>query len=263
MAALVAVETVVILLLVVLVTGLLRSHADILRALEELGVGLGDPGRDPGHDPGHADDQARPPAVRRGSGTSVGADVAGTSPAGDALSFAVGGDVDTLVAFLTSGCDTCRAFWHAFGKDDLDVPDGVRVVAVTAGPEDESASRVADVAAASRVPVVMSSTAWRDYEVPRSPYFVVVEAATGRIAGEGSASTWNQVVELVRRARADENVRRSPGARVRDAAARRQVEAAAHDRDREARNDAELLRAGIEPGDSRLHFPPDDDPDRG
>lgn len=257
MAALVAIETVVILLLVVLVAGLLRSHADILRALEELGVGLGDPGHDPGHD-----DQARPRPVRRGSGTSIGADIAGISPAGDALSFAVGGDTDTLVAFLTSGCDTCRAFWHAFGKDDLGVP-GVRVVAVTAGPEDESASRVADVAAASRVPVVMSSAAWRDYEVPRSPYFVLVEAATGRVAGEGSTSTWDQVVELIRRARTDEDVRRSPAARARDEASRRQVEAAAHDRDREARNDAELLRAGIEPGDPRLHFPPDDDPDRG
>lgn len=255
MAALVAVETVVILLLVVLVAGLLRSHADILRALEELGVGVGDP--DERHD------HATRPTRRRGSGESVGADVAGTSPAGDALSFATGGDTDTLVAFLTSGCDTCRAFWHAFSKDDLDVPDGVRVVAVTAGPEDESADRVADVAAETRVPVVMSSAAWRDYEVPRSPYFVLVEAATGRVAGEGSASTWGQVVELIGRARADEDVLRSPAARARDEAARRQVEAAARDRDREARNDAELLRAGIEPGDPRLHLPADNDPDRG
>ncbi len=256
MAALVAVETVVILLLVVLVAGLLRSHADILRALEELGVGLGDAG--------HGDDQAHSPSVRRESGTSVGADITGTSPAGDALSFAMGGDHDTLLAFLTSGCDTCRMFWHAFSDHELDVPDGVRVVAVTAGPEDESTSRVAEVTAAARVPVVMSSAAWRNYEVPLSPYFVLVEAATGTVVGEGSASTWDQVVDLVARARADDDARRSPAARVRDEAARRHVEAAAHDRDREARNDEELLRAGIEPGDPRLHFPPvDDHPDGG
>ena len=38
MAVLVTIEAVVIVLLAVLVAGLLRSHADILRALHELGV---------------------------------------------------------------------------------------------------------------------------------------------------------------------------------------------------------------------------------
>lgn len=256
MAALVAIEAAVILLLVVLVAGLLRSHADILRALEELGVGLGEPDGSHAHTP--------EPVAGHDGGRLTGADITGTSPSGDALSFAMGGDHDTLVAFLTSGCDTCRMFWHAFSDDDLDVPDGVRVIAVTAGPEDESTSRVAEVAGSARVPVVMSSAAWRHYEVPRSPYFVLVEAATGIAVGEGSASTWNQVVDLVGRARTDEDVHRSPAARARDEAARRRVEAAAHDRDREARNDEELLRAGIEPGDPRLHFPPvDDQPDGG
>lgn len=51
MAALVAVETVVILVLVVLVAGLLRSHADILRALEELGAGPPTTTRRPRHRP--------------------------------------------------------------------------------------------------------------------------------------------------------------------------------------------------------------------
>ena len=43
MVALVVVSTFVVLLLGVLVAGLLRSHADILRSLHELGVGVGDP----------------------------------------------------------------------------------------------------------------------------------------------------------------------------------------------------------------------------
>jgi hypothetical protein len=47
MVALVIILTVVVLLLTVLVAGLLRSHADILKALHELGVGVGDPVGDP------------------------------------------------------------------------------------------------------------------------------------------------------------------------------------------------------------------------
>ena len=43
MLALVIVSTFVVLLLGILVAGLLRSHADILRSLHELGVGVGDP----------------------------------------------------------------------------------------------------------------------------------------------------------------------------------------------------------------------------
>ena len=43
MIALVVVSTFVVLVFSVLVTGLLRSHADILRSLHELGVGVGDP----------------------------------------------------------------------------------------------------------------------------------------------------------------------------------------------------------------------------
>ena len=43
MVALVIVSTFVVLVLGILVAGLLRSHADILRALHELGAGVGDP----------------------------------------------------------------------------------------------------------------------------------------------------------------------------------------------------------------------------
>ena len=47
MVALVIVSTFVVLLLGILVAGLLRSHADILRSLHELGVGVGDPSAAP------------------------------------------------------------------------------------------------------------------------------------------------------------------------------------------------------------------------
>jgi hypothetical protein len=51
--AFVVVSTFVVLVLGVLVAGLLRSHADILRALHELGMGVGDPrAHDHGAGPG-------------------------------------------------------------------------------------------------------------------------------------------------------------------------------------------------------------------
>ncbi len=45
MIALVVISMFVVLLLGILVAGLLRSHADILRSLHELGLGVGDPAR--------------------------------------------------------------------------------------------------------------------------------------------------------------------------------------------------------------------------
>ena len=43
MVALAIVVSAIVLLLAVLVAGLLRSHADILKALHDLGAGVGDP----------------------------------------------------------------------------------------------------------------------------------------------------------------------------------------------------------------------------
>ena len=63
MVALFVVLGAVVLLLAVLVAGLLRSHADILKALHDLGAGVGDPAADRAHDHG-------------GHGTPVG----GTTP---------------------------------------------------------------------------------------------------------------------------------------------------------------------------------------
>ena len=53
MVAIVIVLSAVVLLLAVLVAGLLRSHADILKALHDLGVGVGDPTGADIHEVGH------------------------------------------------------------------------------------------------------------------------------------------------------------------------------------------------------------------
>jgi hypothetical protein len=41
----------------------------------------------------------------------------------------------------------------------------------------------------------MSSDAWKDYQVPGAPYFILVD---GAVRGEGVATTWEAVASLVR-----------------------------------------------------------------
>jgi hypothetical protein len=87
MTALVAIETVALALLALLVAGLLRSHAEILRALHDLGVGIGDPSAPdtPASLP------PRPtPAPTRSPGAWA-ADISGRTPAGDVVALAVAG----------------------------------------------------------------------------------------------------------------------------------------------------------------------------
>ena len=78
----------------------------------------------------------------------------------------------------------------------------VRVVAVTKGPENESPGVVAQLAG-EEFTNVMSSTAFDDYEVPVSPYFVLVDAYSSDILGEGAASSWALLASLLNRAVAD------------------------------------------------------------
>lgn len=246
MTALVVVEAVVIGLLAVLVAGLLRSHADILRALHDLGAG---------HEDGEDADAASPmvtttpPAVRDGvmapgSGATAH-DIVGTLPAGGQRVITVTGhDQPTLLAFLSTGCGTCGAFWSAFADPtSLELPGaGTRVVVVTRGVDAESPAAVAQLAP-SAVTTIMSSEAYDDYAIPGSPYFVMVDGVTSTVVGEGSGTSWPQVRSLLRAAVADTGW--APGSSARTARA--------DGRAREARADSELLAAGIEPGDSSLY----------
>ena len=45
------------------------------------------------------------------------------------------------------------------------------------------------------IKAVLSSAAWDDYDVPGSPYFVLVDGAEGRVVGAGSALRWGAVAE--------------------------------------------------------------------
>ena len=216
MTVLVTILAVAVGLLGLLVAGLLRSHAEILRALHELGVDL-DPARTA------RTDAVVPPRAATGSV----ADVTGTDPHGAPQHLAVGGvEHSTLLVFLSTTCLTCRDFWNAFADPSLEVPGRARVILVTRGAEAESPSSVRKLAPKA-VHTVMSTETWHAYNVPGAPYFILVDGTRNAVIGEGTATSWARVQELMRQAIADA----SEGRTV----------------------DAELRAAGIEPGDPSLY----------
>ena len=255
MVALVVILGLVAAGLAVLVAGLLRSHADILKALHDLGVGVGDPSAAGTVDPARSDGGAnRPVAVPFTMGPQLPPDrdstsappVAGVTPAGDARAVApAGSGVLTLLAFLSTGCASCAGFWESFRQPSLlGLPPGARLVVVTKGPDREIPAEVAALASPG-LDVVMSSDAWTDYEVPGSPFFVLVDGTSGRRIGEGVANQFAQVAELVRRAEVD-GTGFAPGVRADRTVG---LDGPA----RESANDAELRAAGVLPGDPSLY----------
>jgi hypothetical protein len=235
MSVLIAIETVVIVLLTVLVAGLLRSHAEILRRLHAIDQG------------GELDDSAAIPATIALGATNTGVsgapgrrahDISGETLADDVVHVAITGTRHrTLLAFLSSSCLTCREFWDAFGRaGELGLPADMRLVAVVKDAREESITALREVAPRG-LAVVMSSAAWAAYEVPGSPYFVLVDGAASRVEGEGTGATWPQVRNLIVQAGGDA----ADGPYSRDGAAR------------EARIDRELLAHGIGPGDPLLY----------
>ena len=245
----VAVDVVVLVavgLLAFLVLGLLRSNAELTRAMHHLGVDLGPDAPASAGASTPVTLQPRPTPARPDA-TAV-PDLAGHSPTGDALSIAVGGARhDTLIAFLTSGCSTCRGMWDVFRQGMPEVPGGARLVVVTRGSEAESPGAVEGLAG-PHVPIVMSTDVWNAYDVPYAPYFVYVSGPAGRVVGEGAAATWDAVSSMVANAVADGTTNPLPQADLGERWAK-----SAGDAQREERIDRELAAAGILPGDPRLH----------
>lgn len=188
----------VVALLAVLVAGLLRSHAEILKALHDLGVDL-----DPDRAHGSATTAPLVPTGEEGEPAGRELDIVGTAPSGDARQLAIAGTRHrTLLAFLSSSCLTCRNFWSDFSDPELTLPGAARLVIVTQGPEAESPSAVAELAP-PHVVTLLSSLAWQRYRVPGAPYFVVVDGPSSRVVGQGTGPSWTRVSELLRRAVAD------------------------------------------------------------
>jgi hypothetical protein len=228
-----------------LVAGLLRSNAELTRAMHHLGIDLSPDAPVSAGVTTPVALQPRPTPARPDATDLT--DLSGVSPVGDALSIAVGGvRHDTLVAFLTSGCSTCRGMWDVFKQGVPDVPGGARLVAVTRGPEGESPGVLAGLTG-PHVPVVMSTEVWTAYDVPYAPYFVYISGPESRVVGEGAATTWDNVRSMVANAIADRTANPLPQA---DIGARWAKSSA--DSQREQRIDRELAAAGILPGDPRL-----------
>lgn len=248
MTALVVVLTVVVAAQLLLLVGLLRSHAEILRQLHALGAGVdpaaraadGGTGVGPVTSPSGLPTPAplatqlgplAPPEGRRA------ADITGTGPRGDVLAMRVTDiDHDTVLVFLSSTCAGCAPYWNEL-RNDPGVPEGTRVVIVTREEPDEDAAAIAELAP-SGLSVVMSSAAYDDLEVPGSPYVVHVEGRSGRVRGEGTAASWPAVRGLLLRGTTSEGSSRAKAA----ADARRERDADRH-----------LLAAGISPGDPSLY----------
>jgi len=228
---LVGIETLLLALLVLLVIGLLRSHAEILRRLEQQSADA--PVVPARHEP----------AVTPSPRVAEAVDVGGETLAGEPVKIALAGARRrTLLAFLSSGCLTCDGFWEALGHGaTAPLPGDARVVVVVKDAAEESPSRLQELVP-DDVLVVMSSEAWERYRVAGSPYFILVEP-DGQIAGEGSASSWDQLVSLIRDAVGDAALAAGlPG-----------THAPEDGRARLARADAELEAAGIGPGHPSLY----------
>ena len=197
MTALVVALTVVVALLGLLVVSLLRSHAEVLRRLHEIDPRGGSPlSGAPAHDHGPTPVEmgVRPGVALPREHETAAHDVTGTTPSGDEVGLAIVGSRGlVLLAFLSSGCLTCLDFWRAFGSGAVSLPEGVRLVVVTKGEEQESVSRIAELAPAG-VTVVLSTQAWNDYEVPMAPYFILVDGPGRTVRGEGAASSWPQQI---------------------------------------------------------------------
>ncbi|HEY1116634.1 MAG TPA: hypothetical protein VGE43_02950 [Acidimicrobiales bacterium] len=268
MSAVVALLAIVVGVLALLVVGLLRSHAEILRALHDAGISL-DPDREHDHDGARTSGRSgafrtspsgtptftseTPPTIRTADGVPEPAgatgrravDIVGTTPTGGTRTVSVASsDQATLLAFLTTGCATCAGFWGAFAEG-VELPADTRLVVVTQGPETESPADVAAMAA-PHVLTVSSTEAWDDYGVPVAPYFALVDGRRGVVVGEGAAASWDRVRTLLDRALADAGY---GGGQVR----RRDVLLG---KARTERVDRDLARAGLAPGDPRLFHEP-------
>ena len=235
MTALIVIEGIVLVLLSILVVGLLRSHAEILRRLHQLGAGEGD-----------LAEFGAPVYQRGGAPATAPAAVTGATPWGGALSVPLrGGSELVLLAFLSSGCTTCKPFWRTFAGD-FELPrDDVRPVIVTKGTDEESPAAIAELAP-DAIPTVMSSEAWDGLQIPVSPYFALIDTSSGIVVGEGAAATWAHVNDLLGQALADAGMSGTA--------------TGGNTKGRARRVDIELSEAGIHPGDPSLYRNPHEVP---
>jgi hypothetical protein len=200
MVILVSIETVLLGLLALFVFGLLRSHAEIIRAVQNYGRSLEDEPEGP------------PRELAPTAGHAVPAyGIAGETLDGKPAEYPLWAtdDRDTVLAFLTTGCKTCQAFWDAF-QADLGLPPETRLIIVAKDKRHESRGRLRRLAPADH-DLLLSSNAWTTYQVPGSPYFVYITGANATVSGQGTGESWPQVLDLLMLTREEDQLAAEEG----------------------------------------------------
>lgn len=194
------VDTVLVVLVGLLVVGLLRAHAEVLRRMSVL-----ENSTYAGSNDGSSQAQqtvelptrrmsVHLPPIRSEDPPAV--DIQGLTLQRGTTKIAVGNGTNTLLAFLSSGCLACEPFWKGMHSNESPLSIGSRVVVITKDPSYESTAKLVKLAPPNAL-VVMSSKAWEDYKIEAAPYFIHVDGQHGRVTSEGSASSWDQVDSLL------------------------------------------------------------------
>lgn len=213
MTVLVTVETVLLAFLVILVCGLLRSHAEIIRAVQSYGRALAD--QPEGTALSLSPTAGQPTRALGFSGETV---------EGKLVDYPLWqtDDRDTVLAFLTGGCQTCQGFWDAFQTEDIGLPDETRLIIVAKDRRSESRGRLRRLTPPHH-DVVLSTDAWNTYRVPGSPYFVYITGKNAMVAGQGSGQSWPQVLDLLALTHEEEELAEEEGTGIYAAAATREA----------------------------------------
>jgi hypothetical protein len=139
--------------------------------------------------------RARPIPTYRDHPAITPVDIEGVTPGGARVAVAVTGSPGPLLLlFLSFSCLGCQDLWDGTAELGQALPEGVRIVIVTRGNDQEDPSAVADVAPSGvdgggdgggDVEVVMSSEAYDAYRVHGPPFLVVIDG--GEVRTEGVA----------------------------------------------------------------------------
>ena len=101
-------------------------------------------------------------------------DIEGVDPTGAPARVPIVGNAEpALLLFLSAACLGCRDLWDGTEELRRSIPEGVRIVIVAKGPEQEDAGAIRALAPPG-TPTVISSQAYRDYRVGGPPFLVVV-----------------------------------------------------------------------------------------
>jgi hypothetical protein len=101
-------------------------------------------------------------------------DIEGVDPTGAPVHVQIVGRAEpVLLLFLSAACLGCHDLWDGTEELRRSIPEGVRIVIVAKGPDQEDAGAIIALAPPG-TQTVMSSQAYRDYRVGGPPFLVVV-----------------------------------------------------------------------------------------